>query len=150
MNAIPALSMRSLCSAVGVALLVSAPLFGQPRGAGPRYDASTEATVSGTVESIEQVTGRGGGGGRRGPGGTHLQLKTSAETLDVRLGPSAFLSEQKIAIAKGDTLEVVGSRVTIDGKPALIAKSVKKGDQVWTLRDSAGLPLWRGGRGGRR
>jgi hypothetical protein len=81
-------------------------------------------------------------------GGTHITLKTSADTLDVHLGPTAFLNEKKVAIAKGDTLMVVGCRVAVDDERVFIAKEVKKSDSVWTLRDAAGLPLWRG-RGGR-
>lgn len=80
---------------------------------------------------------------------THLTLKTSTETLEVHLGPPVFLSEQKVIVAKGDTLEIVGSRVTVDDDRVFIAKSVKKGSNVWSLRDPAGMPLWRG-RGGRR
>ena len=141
--------------AVGIAalaLVVAAPLFAQPQGRSgdsPRYDRATEATVTGTVEAVEQITGPGGGRGRRGLGGTHITLKTSAETLEVHLGPTVFLNEKKVAIAKGDTLVVVGSRVTVDDERVFVAKEVKKGDAVWTLRDAAGLPLWRG-RGGRQ
>jgi hypothetical protein len=101
------------------------------------------------VESVDEIASPGGGRGRRGLGGTHLTLKTATETLEVHLGPTAFLNEQKVAIAKGDTLDVVGSRVTVDDEPVFIAREVKKGDSVWTLRDPVGLPLWRG-RGGRR
>jgi hypothetical protein len=36
-------------------------------------------------------------------------------------------------IQKGDTIEVKGSRVTITGKPAIIAAEVKKGDNVLSL-----------------
>jgi hypothetical protein len=43
---------------------------------------------------------------------------------------------------------IVGSRVAVDDERVFIAKEVKKGDSVWTLRDAAGLPLWRG-HGGR-
>ena len=100
--------------------------------------------ASSTVESVEQIAGSGGGRGRRGLGGTHLTVKTSAETLEVHLGPTAFLNEKKLAIAKGDTLEIIGSRVTVDGDRVFIAKAVKKGDSTWTLRDATGLPLWRG------
>jgi hypothetical protein len=133
-----------------LAVFVAAPLLAQPRGEdSPRYDLATEATVTGTVESVEQIAGPGGGRGRRGLGGTHITLKTGAETLDVHLGPTAFLTEKKVAIAKGDTLVVVGSRVTVDGDRVFIAREVKKGDSTWTLRDAAGLPLWRG-RGGPR
>jgi hypothetical protein len=133
------------------ALTVAVPLLAQPPaggGSGPRYDLATEATVRGTVESVEQIAGPGGGRGRQGLGGTHITLKTITETLDVHLGPTAFLNEKKIAVAKGDTLTIVGSRVTVDGDPVFIAREVTKGDTVWGLRDAAGLPLWRGG--GRR
>jgi hypothetical protein len=140
---------------VGITVLVlstAIPVGAQPQGGGqgsPRYDVATEATVTGSVESVEQITSPGGGRGRRGLGGTHLTLKTKADTLEVHLGPTAFLNEKKVAIAKGDTLMIVGSRVTVDGEPVFIAKEVRKGDSVWTLRDAAGLPLWRG-RGGRQ
>jgi hypothetical protein len=134
-----------------LALFVEAPLLAQPQGGGqgsPRYDFTTEATVTGTVESIEQIAGSAGGRGRRGLGGTHMTLKTSGDTLEVHLGPTAFLNDKNIAIAKGDTLVVIGSRVTVDDERVFIAREVRKGDSVWTLRDAAGLPLWRG-RGGR-
>jgi hypothetical protein len=76
-------------------------------------------------------------------GGTHITLKTRTDTLEVHLGPTAFLNEKNVAISKGDTL-VIGSRVAVDAEPVFIAKEVKKGDSVWTLRDGAGLPFWRG------
>jgi hypothetical protein len=101
-----------------------------------------------TVESVEQIAGPGGGRGRRGLGGTHLTFKTSTETLEVHVGPTAFLNEKKVTIAKGDTLVITGSRVKVDDHHVFIAKEVKKGDSTWTLRNAAGLPLWRGG--GRR
>jgi hypothetical protein len=143
----------SIGRAVGtgaLSLLVAASLFAQSQGpgAGPRYDPATEATVTGTVESVEQIPGPGGGRGRRGLGGTHLAFKTSTEALEVHLGPTTFLDEKNVAIAKGDTLVITGSRITVDGDRVFIAKEVKKGDSTWTLRDTAGLPLWRGrGRG---
>ncbi len=44
-----------------------------------------------------------------------------------------------------------GSRVTIDGKQAVIAAEVKKGADTRVLRDAAGVPAWSGTRrrGGR-
>jgi hypothetical protein len=125
-----------------------ASAFAQPAGGDqtrPRYDLSAETTVTGTIQSVEQITD-GSGAGRRGLVGTHLVLETGKETVAVHLGPKAFLDEQKVAIAKGETVEIVGSRVTVDGDGVLIAKSVKKGETVWTLRDASGLPLWRRGR----
>lgn len=109
---------------------------------GPRYDRATEATVSGVVQAVEAIAPPGRG--RRGLGGTHLQVKAGDDVLEVHLGPAAYLATQKVALVAGDAVEIVGSRVTVDGEPVWLARTVKKGGQVWTLRDTAGLPLWRG------
>lgn len=142
-------SFKPLTTFGAVALVVGGVSFalaqttGPGRQASPMYDVKTETTVKGTVESVETVTGTGGRG-RHALGGTHLVVKTEKETLQVHVGPTAYLSEKGIALAKGDTLEILGSRVTIDDEPVLIAKQLKKGDQTWTLRDASGRPLWSG------
>ena len=107
------------------------------------YDVKTETTITGTVESVENITGTGGRG-RHGMGGTHLVVKTEKESVEVHLGPTAYLAEKEITFAKGDTLEILGSRVTIDKKPVVIARQIKKGDNTWTLRDASGRPMWSG------
>jgi hypothetical protein len=53
-----------------------------------------------------------------------------------------------VKIQPKDTVEVKGSRVTVQGQPALIAAEVKKGDEVLKLRDEAGIPMWAGWRRG--
>jgi hypothetical protein len=45
-------------------------------------------------------------------------------------------------------VEVTGSRVTFDGKPALIAAEIKKGNEALTLRDASEYPVWSGWRQG--
>ena len=112
-------------------------------GTSPMYDVKTETTIKGTVESVDTVTGTGGRG-RHALGGTHLVVKAEKEALAVHVGPTAYLTEKGITLAKGDTLEVLGSRVTIDKEPVVIARQIKKGDNTWTLRDASGRPLWSG------
>ncbi|MEJ2365960.1 MAG: DNA-binding protein, partial [Deltaproteobacteria bacterium] len=56
------------------------------------------------------------------------------------------IENQEVKIAPGDEIEVKGSRVTFDGKPAIIAAEVKKGNEVLVLRDASGFPLWSGWR----
>jgi hypothetical protein len=107
------------------------------------YDVKTEATITGTVESVENITGTGGQG-RRGMGGTHLVLKSEKESVEVHVGPTAYLAEKGITLAKGDRLEILGSRVTVDNETVLIARQIKKGDNTWTLRDASGRPAWSG------
>jgi hypothetical protein len=104
------------------------------------YDPKTVETVTGTVLKVEQTRGKGRGGG----GGIHLLLKTDKEEIAVHLGPSAYMDKQAVKIAAQDTIEVRGSRITFEGKPAIVAAEVKKGDQVLKLRDDSGTPLWSG------
>jgi hypothetical protein len=123
---------------VGVMSIASAQTG---RRGSPMYEVKTETTITGTVESIETITGPGGRG-RRGLGGTHLIVKTKAGTVEVHVGPTAYVTEHKITLAKGDTVEILGSRVTIDDEPVLLARQITKGTDEWTLRDASGRPLW--------
>jgi hypothetical protein len=127
----------------GLASLASAqtPRMGM-RGS-PMYDVQTETTIVGTVERVEAVIGPGGCA--RCLGGTHVVVKTGTETLAVHLGPTAYLTEQKIVVAAGDTVEVLGARLTFAGQPVLLARRIAKGGDRWTLRDESGRPLWGGG-----
>jgi len=112
-------------------------------GGSGMYDVKTETTITGTVESVENITGAGGRG-RRGMGGTHLVVKTEKESVAVHVGPTAYLAEKGITLAKGDSLEILGSRVTVDNEAVLIVRQIKKGDKTWTLRDASGRPAWSG------
>jgi CBS domain containing-hemolysin-like protein len=105
------------------------------------YNPATVETLSGTVESVDKFTPMKGM-----YSGIHLILKTDKETIDVHLGPEWYIERLDTKIEKGDKIEVKGSRVTISGKPAIIAAEVKKGDNVLILRDSAGIPAWAGWR----
>jgi hypothetical protein len=64
--------------------------------------------------------------------------------FEVHVGPITYLTEKGITLAKGDTLEILGSRVTTDEKPVVIARQIKKGDNTGTLRDASGRPVWSG------
>jgi hypothetical protein len=103
------------------------------------YDPATVVTVSGEVISIDQVAPMKGM--RRG---IHLMLKTEKESIPVHLGPAWFIDRLDTKIEKGDKIDVKGSRVSIDGKPAIIAAEVKKGGNLLLLRDSSGVPVWSG------
>jgi hypothetical protein len=109
------------------------------------YDTKTEATVRGTISAVETVT-LAGDSGRRSLSGTHLTLKSGSETIQIHLGPSAYLADQKINLEEGDVVEIRGSRVTINDEQVLLAREVKKGNGTWRLRDASGRPLWRVGR----
>ena len=106
------------------------------RAAGPMYNTATEVTLKGSVEAVNHFRWP------RGLRGTHLSLKTDKETIDVHVGPSWFLRQNKMSFAKGDQVEVTGSRVTFRGKDTLIAREIKRGGETLTLRNGQGIPAW--------
>ena len=125
-----------------VLILAVPALLAQMQGAGRRgkaarnYDPSTEITVKGTVQDVVHPTGK------TNNAGTHLTLKSDQGTFDIHVGPSAYISSQQFTFTKGDEIEVVGSKTTVDGKEALRARQITKDGKVLTLRDKQGLPLW--------
>lgn len=120
---------------------------------GPVYNVSTETTVKGTVEEVQQLTSQTADSNKAmwancpsGWTGTHVALKTEGGTLTVHVGPSAYLSQKNFTLAKGDKVTITGSKVQSQDLDFLIAKQITKGDQVLTLRDAKGFPLWAGAR----
>jgi len=105
------------------------------------YNPATVETVTGTIESIDRTVPM-----KRMSRGVHLTLKTSIGPLSVHLGPEWYVERLDEKLAKGDVVEVKGSRVTFAGNPAIIAAEVKKGDAVLKLRDEKGIPAWAGWR----
>jgi hypothetical protein len=122
---------------------------GGPRGGGwgpgsrygRMYNPQTVENISGEVVKVERVAPMGGMGR-----GVHLLVKTNNETISVHLGPSWFIDNQEIRIEPKDHVEITGSRVMLDGKPAIIASEVREGDEVLRLRDANGIPIWAGWR----
>jgi len=97
------------------------------------YDRATVETLKGTITDI--------GTFRRG--GIHISLKTAKEMIDVHLGPDDFIND-KVRLAKGDEVTIVGSRIKWDGKDAIIAKIIDKGGVKAVLSKDDGTPLLAG------
>jgi len=115
--------------------------WGPKTNYGRMYNPETVETVSGEVVSIEKIT----------PGkgmyyGIHLTVKTDKETISIHLGPGWFIENQSITIEPEDKIEVKGSRVSFEGKPAIVAAEVNKGEEILVLRDENGFPAWSGWR----
>ena len=105
------------------------------------YDPQSVETLSGEVVSVDQMTPMKGMAN-----GVHVMMKTDKETISVHLGPGWYIENQDVTIEPADQIEVMGSRITFEGKPAIIAAEVKKGDDVLMLRDACGIPVWSGWR----
>ena len=110
---------------------------------GATYDAQTEQTVEGVIETIE---------GQPSPlmlAGAHLTLLTATGKLDVHLGPVEPRNDRTYGLRIGDRVEVTGSVIRFNGQPVLLARTVKHGDQVLTLRNRLGIPVASGASNGR-
>jgi hypothetical protein len=105
------------------------------------FDPKTIETVAGKVTAVDRIMPRQG----MSPG-VHLVIETDAGPIPVHLGPEWFLENQDIGFEPGDRVEVTGSKVEFQGKPAVIASEVRKGDEVLWLRDENGFPVWSGWR----
>jgi len=105
------------------------------------YDLQTIVTTAGEILFVERIT----------PMivmsyGVHILLQTDTDTISVHLGPGWFIENQDVKMAPRDKVEIKGSRIIFEGKPAIIAAEVKKGDDVLMLRDASGYPVWSGWR----
>jgi hypothetical protein len=134
--------MKDITKLIIVAVAVGGLLGTSNVVAQRNYDPKTVESIEGKVLSLEKTPSKGGGYG------VHLTLQTEKETISVHVGPGWYIDKQTPKIETNDTITVTGSRVTVDGKPAIIAAEVKKGNEVLKLRDENGIPAWR--RGGPR
>lgn len=133
--------MRSriiLLIAAGFAL--SAAVFAQtpkaPEHALPKYDAAKEVTIKGTIEDVtEMAMGKN-------EVGVHLIVKTTTETIEVRLCPSSYVKDFEANLTKGQSLQVTGAKVKIEEKDVILAREIVQGNNTITLRDKKGEPVW--------
>lgn len=105
------------------------------------YDPDTVTTLRGTASAVTVVPARGGH-----LGGMHITLSGDGQTMDVHLGPTWFLSREGVSVSKGDAVEVSGSVIDANGQSFLLARELKTGQKVVTLRDEQGIPAWAAGR----
>jgi hypothetical protein len=105
------------------------------------YDPSTVETLQGEVVSVDSCTPA-----RGMSHGVQLSLRTPHETISVHVGPEWYISAQDTRIEPKDSIDVQGSRITLDGKPVIIAARIRKGAEELILRDDSGFPAWSGWR----
>jgi hypothetical protein len=105
------------------------------------YDTTTVQSIQGVVLRVDSITPMKGMSY-----GVHLMVATDKDTLSVHLGPGWYIENQDTKIELKDTVEVKGSKITFQGKPAFIAAEVRKGNDVMKLRDEKGVPVWSGWR----
>jgi hypothetical protein len=105
------------------------------KGQGPMYDPSTETTITGTIEEIQTLDSMC-------QSGTHLTLKIDKGNSEVALGPTKFLTDQKLELKKGDQVQIVGAKANTRRGEMFVARQITSGGKTVTLRDDKGVPAW--------
>jgi len=135
--------MKRLCAGLCVLALpfllsLVPPALAQTaeKNAGPfSYDASKEVTLNGTVLGV--LT-------KPSPGmmmGSHLLLATPSGPVDASLGRFGLLGKGALSVAAGQQVEVTGVMNTIKDHQVFLARTVKVGGQVYTIRNEHGFPV---------
>ena len=129
--------LRALSVIAIILMLSGTALWAQKTGSqtiGQKYDLTSEVKLKGVVEEIKTVPGPAEG--------IHLMLKSGTDTILVHVAPQAFLKDMDFAFEKGDTLEILGSKIKVDGQDEVLAREIVKSGNQLTLRDKKGLPIW--------
>lgn len=108
----------------------------------PRYDTATNVDIMVVVAEVKDVP-------VGNPlNGMHLMVrpesaKGNSETTDVYLAPDDYLKDFDCHFAKGDRVQVKGSKVKFNGAIALLAREVRLEATTVYLRDEHGAPYWK-------
>lgn len=100
------------------------------------YDTKTVETFRGTVDKVMRA---------RYPDGdcyVLLILKTDDGDYLVNLGPVWYIDENGLVVNEGDSLQVRGSKVRMNGRFLIISAEIKKDGEVLKFRDSQGQSTW--------
>ena len=103
------------------------------------FNPATVGTVSGEVVRVDQVIS-----GNGADYCVHALLKTPKGQVTAVLAPRSFMDERRLAIVPQDRVTVTGSRISIQGKPFILAMEVT-GDRTMKLREASGRPAWAAG-----
>jgi hypothetical protein len=120
-----------------IVLMASAPRLEAGKPAGPRYDPATEVRLKGVITEVKEFECPVSGGM-----GAHLTLKTADKSVMVHIALSKFLKDYEMSFEKGQEVEVLGSKVMMDGEEVILARQVTRGQSTFTFRDEKGKPLW--------
>ncbi len=118
-------------------LVLLVPLAVAQKQDAPKYDVATETKFKATVEEVKTL-------GTREPKETHLLVRTDKGLVELCLCPAKFLSEMEFTFAKGDKLDVTGSKAkdAIDGSEVVLVREIVKENNSIVLRDKTGGPVW--------
>ncbi len=102
------------------------------------YNTTDQITFEGVVQEVKDYKCP-----VSGTVGSHIVVKgNNNDLIEIHLGPAAFMKDYEMILHNGDKVRVVGAKFDFEGKTALMAKTVRVGQETFTFRDEKGKPLW--------
>jgi hypothetical protein len=98
----------------------------------PRYEASKEVTLEGTIQGLVR---------KPAPGtmmGAHLTVSTSKGTIDAHIGDFILRGSHAYAPAAGQSVKLVGVMTTINNKSVFLTRTVETGNRTIQVRNDRG------------
>lgn len=129
-----------LGSILSVAVIATLLLtFGvKPRGPTEQgaalYNVASETTVKGVVRGVEDFTCPVS----ESEIGRHLRLQTANGTMQIHLAPARVMRSQNFSFSPGDQIEVLGSKVKVQGQESMMAREITRGNESFFIRDREG------------
>lgn len=122
----------SIARSVSMCLLAACAILAAAKAAEPVYNPSAEVRMAAVITGVRQVP-------EGSPmAGVHLTMQSKTGSVDVYLGPPAFLKIFRTEFPAGTRIEVVGARAG----EVILAREVTIGATSITLRDETGAPVW--------
>jgi hypothetical protein len=134
----------SIAATAAIALVLGATVASgqRPEPCCPKYDVAGEVTVQGVIEKVETRYSQNGNAG------IHLVVRSGETVYDVHVGPKKYYSKQKVELAAQDTITMIvapvsGAQPAAGAPKEVVAREIRRGDEVLSLREANGAPRWR-------
>lgn len=98
------------------------------------YNPANEVVVKGLVQEVQEFDCPVS----EGDLASHVMLKTPDGVLQIHLAPVRILASHMLRFVPGDQIEVVGSKIRLDGKNGVIAREISRGNETVIFRDHEG------------
>lgn len=102
----------------------------------PKYDKATETKITSAIQDVKVITAE------NGQERVVLVIKDGEQTVEVYVAPKSFLADMSTEFAKGDQVDITGSKVKVGDTTMMLAREVIKGNNTLVLRDKTGEPVW--------
>ena len=131
------MSYRAVAVLLGALTLPPAPAGPAGMDQEPQYNPALVVDVEATVLEVRDVPQI-----KNSLGGIFLLVKTDRETIDAFVGPADFLKDFDIIFARGDRIQIIGSRVRSGEAFIILAREVRRRERTLYLRTRNGEPNW--------